>query len=105
VGLIGERCAVVVWEVSVNEEHGEAGTMAQESKKLVVKRVEVPGTVDVDLLPWYTVRDVLRRSGAEAGMLLSPDPQLRLVWGEDEEIWDQVTPGQTVYAVLSQGPC
>ncbi|MDQ3831625.1 MAG: hypothetical protein M3361_20475 [Candidatus Tectomicrobia bacterium] len=74
--------------------------MAQESRKVIVKKLGAPGTVEVDLLPSYTARDVLRRIGASDGMILSPAPQMGLVFDPDEEVFDGVVSGQTLFAGL-----
>jgi hypothetical protein len=56
--------------------------------------------VEVELLPSYTAGEVLRRIGASDGMILSPAPQMGLVFDSDEEVWPNVTSGQTLFAGL-----
>ncbi len=77
----------------------------QEHKKIRVKRLGVMGTVELDLLPYYSAQDVLVRIGASEGMILTPAPQPGMVFEADQELWDQVQPGQTLYAVQGKGPC
>ncbi len=74
--------------------------MAQESRKVIVKRLGAPGTVEVDLLPSYSARQVLEKIGASADMILTPAPQLGIVFDADEEIWPSVVSGQTLFAGL-----
>jgi hypothetical protein len=74
--------------------------MAQESKKLIVKRLGAPGTMEVDLLPSDTAGDILSRIGANGDMILSPAPQMGLVFDSDEEVWGSVVSGQTLFAGL-----
>jgi hypothetical protein len=74
--------------------------MAQESRKVIVKKLGAPGTVEVDLLPYDTAGDILRRIGANGDMILSPAPQMGLVFDSDEEVWPSVAWGQTLFAGL-----
>ena len=74
--------------------------MAQEAKKLTVKRLGAPGMVEVDLLPTYKARDILGKIGASADMILTPAPQLGIVFDADEEVWPSVVSGQTLWAGL-----
>jgi hypothetical protein len=77
--------------------------MAQESKRLLVKRLGGPGTVAVDLLPWDTAGDVLRKSGADPEMLLSTCPHRWHVYEPGEEIFAAVVSGQLLFALHPGG--
>jgi hypothetical protein len=78
----------------------------QESKKLFVRRLGVAGLVAVDLLPYYTTRDVLRKCGARAAMVLViPGPRMGVVVSPDAELWSQVQDLQRLYAVEGKGSC
>jgi hypothetical protein len=76
----------------------------QDSKKLVIKKMGDPGTVAVDLLPWDSAADVLHKSGAGADFMLSPAPQMGIVYDADEEVWNWVMEGQALYVVRSSYP-
>ena len=75
----------------------------QESKKISIQRLGGGGAVDLDVLPYYTVRDVLLRTGASEDMRLSSP--LGLMFDPDQELWDDVQPGQTVFVLPAKGPC
>lgn len=80
--------------------------MAQESKKLIVRTLGIAGLVLVDLLPYSTARDVLRKCGAGAAMVLViPGPRMGVVFTSDSELWSHVQNGQRLYAVQGKGPC
>jgi hypothetical protein len=72
--------------------------MDEDSKKVSVKRLGAPGTVEIELLPDYTAGDVLRRIGASADMILTPAPQLGWVFDLEEAVFPAVVSGQTLFA-------
>jgi hypothetical protein len=76
----------------------------QESKKISVKRLLVGEVVGLDVLPYYTARDVLLRTGASEDMLLT-SPQTGLAFDPDQEVWDQLQQNQTVFVLPGKGPC
>jgi len=75
-----------------------------EKKTLMVKKLGAGDTREVEIFPQTTARQVLTMVAASQTMILTPAPQMGIVFGDEEVLWGEVEPGQMIFAGLPT-PC
>jgi hypothetical protein len=75
-----------------------------EKKTVVVKKLGAPEPRTVEITPDTTARRVLTMVGASQTMILTPAPQMGIVFDDEEVLWGEVVTGQTLFAGMPT-PC
>jgi hypothetical protein len=75
-----------------------------EKKTLMVKKLGAGETREVEISPHTTARHVLTMVAASQTMILTPAPQMGIVFDDEEVLWGEVVTGQTLFAGMPT-PC
>jgi hypothetical protein len=75
-----------------------------EKKTLMVKKLGAGEARPVEITPDTTARRVLTMVGASQTMILTPAPQMGIVFDDSEVLWGEVVTGQTLFAGMPT-PC
>ena len=78
--------------------------MDETKKTLMVKKLGAGEMQQVEISPQTTARRVLTMVGASQTMILTPAPQMGIVYDDEEVLWGEVVSGQTVFAGMPT-PC